>query len=181
MSFLYGFPQSLPRLICHSLRVNQAWTYGSLAIMRTRGTEERILLAQFEVLVETGEKEKLFFCRPNKTEDGRWNSIFTQSGINYAVTGKLIPKVNFWLKGRGLSLAICYNLTLLSPVPSSLTHPPCGGSTIHKALTWMHLSGSGAPGVKYKCLVAVRPGCDVSFFLFSMAPNLQTQGVKVRL
>lgn len=92
---VYGFPWSLPRLSCHSLRVNQAWTYCFVPIMRTRGTEERLLPAQFEVLVETGQKGKRFFFVLAQIKQA-----VADGSINYAVTGTLIPKVHFLLKGR---------------------------------------------------------------------------------
>lgn len=68
MSWLYmAFPSLSPGF--RSLRVNQAWTYSFVLIMRTRGTEERILPAQFEGSVETGQKGELFFfCLPNSRQ-----------------------------------------------------------------------------------------------------------------
>lgn len=55
---------SLPILSpgCCCLMVNQSWTCNFVRIMRTRGTEERILQAQFEGLVETRQKGKLFWA-----------------------------------------------------------------------------------------------------------------------
>lgn len=123
MSWLYvAFPSLSPG--CRSLRVNPAWTYSFVLIMRTRGTEERILPAQFEGSVETGQKGKLFFLVSQIADSGRWDLPCTQPSINYAVTGNLIPKVHFLLKGRGLGLAICYNLAPLPLALSSRTQPP---------------------------------------------------------
>lgn len=49
-------------------------------------------------------------------DSGRWDLPCTQPSINYALTGTLIPKVHFLLKGRGLDfqLVTVYLLYLLA-------------------------------------------------------------------
>lgn len=122
---------------CLSLRVNQAWTCSFVHIMRTRGTEVRILPAQFECLVETGQTETLFFL-PNRK---KWQMGLTLNPAQHHLCCHWHPYLlsTFVLKGRGLGLAIRYNLALLPHAFSSHALPLFGCLVIHKALTQMNL------------------------------------------
>lgn len=101
MSWLY---MALPRLLLSEGKPGSDLQL--VSIMRTRGTEERILPAQFEGLVEAGQKGRLFVLPKKQTvADGTYD-VPSPASIKLWLAPSSLKSI-FLLKGRGLGLAIC--------------------------------------------------------------------------